>query len=76
MDHPTDVSSQNGSGRHLLDGCSSTRNRTPWETVNIWCILIHRGGYSSMPWRLLVRPKKKRISPPVTAMMCGNITDE
>jgi hypothetical protein len=27
MDDPADVSSQNGSGRHLLDEGSSTRNR-------------------------------------------------
>jgi hypothetical protein len=27
MDDPADVSSRNGSGRHLLDGCVSTRNR-------------------------------------------------
>ena len=27
MDDPTDVSSQNGSGRHTLDECASTRNR-------------------------------------------------
>jgi hypothetical protein len=27
MDGPTDVSSQDRSGRYLLDGCVSTRNR-------------------------------------------------
>jgi hypothetical protein len=31
MDDPTDVSSQNGSGQHTLDECSSTRNRKAYQ---------------------------------------------
>jgi len=41
MDDPADVSSQDGSGRHLLDDCSSTRNRKvgkscPRLTTSSW----------------------------------------
>jgi hypothetical protein len=48
MDDPADVSSQNGSGRHTLDECSSTRNRN----VELHPMCSARSDFSACPvWK-------------------------